>query len=102
MGREIIVPVTGHCALAPMFSQLAGAGMAITIQMIDGALVPPNTPPPAVWREIRLRTPAGTVTIRRTPDAIAVTVFGNADAALEAAQRAIADALVKGLGHSTP
>jgi len=95
MGKEIVVPGNSPLELAPVFARLSNAGMAIAIQMIDGALTPPSTPPPAEWREIRLRTPAGTVTLRRRPDGIAVTVFGNADASLEAAQRAIADELAK-------
>ncbi len=92
MGKELVVDA-GEAALGRAIARLAGAGMAVAVQMIDGALVPPNAQPPAAWREVRLRTPAGTVTLRRREGAVAVTVFGNADAALEAAQRAVADAL---------
>jgi len=61
--------------------------------MVDGALHAPSAPIPDGWRDVRLKTYAGAVTIKRREDGIAVIVFGNADAALQAAQRTIADAV---------
>jgi hypothetical protein len=61
--------------------------------MVDNALRPASAAPPDEWRDVRLRTPAGMVTLRRQPDGVAVIVFGNADAALQAVQRAVADAV---------
>jgi hypothetical protein len=39
------------------------------------------------------------VTLTRRPDGVAVVVFGNADAPLQAAQRQIADLLMKETGR---
>jgi hypothetical protein len=61
--------------------------------MVDNALVRPSAPPPAEWSEVRLRTPAGMITLRRQAGGIALVVFGNADAALQTAQRRVADAV---------
>ena len=61
--------------------------------MVDGALHAPTAPVADGWREVRLKTAAGMVTLKRRDGAIAVVVFGNADPALTTAQAAIADAL---------
>jgi hypothetical protein len=61
--------------------------------MVDGALVPPTAPPPAAWRDVRLKMAAGTLALKRDASGVTISVFGNADAALLAAQDAIARAL---------
>jgi precorrin isomerase len=61
--------------------------------MVDGVLQGPGATPPAEWRDARLRTPAGMLALRRATGGIAVVVFGNADAALQAMQRRVADTL---------
>ena len=60
--------------------------------MVDGQLTLPGAPVPPGWVEVRLRTPAGMVTLARKT-AIAVKVFGNADAALLETRDRIARAL---------
>jgi hypothetical protein len=77
----------------PLDEALARLGASVTIMMIDGALVMPTTSPPPTWREVRLRTPAGTVTLARRGTGVAVVVFGNADEALRGMQSRIAAAL---------
>ncbi len=93
MGLEIVVPRSRPCPLGPVLDGLAAAGLPSTIAMVDTLLVPAPAPPPAEWGEVRLRTPAGMVTVRWQPDGVAVVVFGNADAALQAAQRQVVDAV---------
>jgi hypothetical protein len=93
VGLEIVVPRPGPCRLAPVLDALAAAGLPSAVAMVDDTLRPPAAPPPEEWRDVRLRTPAGMVTLRRRPDGVAVLVFGNADGALQAAQRAVADAV---------
>ena len=65
------------------------------IVMIDGALVAPGAAVPDGWRELRLRTPAGMVTIARDAGGVRVVVFGNADAGLVAMQKQVAEALTR-------
>jgi hypothetical protein len=69
-----------------LLQDLGAAGLASELVMIDGRLVLPNTPIPEGWREVRLRSPAGTLTLARRSAGVSVVVFGNADAALQAAQ----------------
>jgi len=90
MGMTRTVPASGAPDLGALLAKLAGAGLPSAVLMIDQQLVAPGAPPPARWREARLKTPAGTVTLKLDGGAIAVTVFGNADPPLQAAQETIA------------
>jgi hypothetical protein len=54
----------------------------VQMRMIDGQLAFPDEEPPAAWRELRLGTPGGMVTLRREPGRITFIVWGNADAGL--------------------
>src|SRR5690242_7990675 len=91
--EEAVAKSPAEVSLRSLLERLASGGLPTTIIMVDGALVPPSAPPPSTWREVRLRTPAGMVTLASRGGAIAVTVFGNADAALRDAQRKVAEAL---------
>ncbi|MDB4968483.1 MAG: hypothetical protein JWN44_4172 [Myxococcales bacterium] len=73
--------------------RLAAAGAPSQIVMVDGALVMPGSTAPARWADVRLKTPAGTLALKQEGHAVAVVVFGNADAALLAMQQKILDAL---------
>ena len=93
MGLEILVARRAPCPLAPVLERLAEAGLPSTIAMVDNVLQGPGATPPAQWRDVRLRTPAGMLTLRRIPSGVAVVVFGNADVALQEAQRTVAEAV---------
>lgn len=97
MGLQVIVPRPGPVSLAALVERLAGAGLASTVAMVDNVLQGPGATPPPTWRDVRLRTPAGVVALRRVPNGVAVVVFGNASDQLQAAQRTVAETLV-GLG----
>lgn len=90
MGLEIVVAVE-EVRVAALLERLTD--VPAMLAMVDGQLWMPGAPPPAVWRELRLRTPAGTVTLARRPGGVAVVVFGNADDELVAVQRRVAEAL---------
>jgi hypothetical protein len=55
------------------------------LRMIDGQPAFPHETPEPGWRELRVGTPAGMVTVRRDQDALTCVVWGNADPALSAA-----------------
>jgi hypothetical protein len=102
MGLEVVVPwgspeagVAGAapCPLPPLLEKLAKAGLPAAVAMLDGALHMPTAPLPEDWREVRLKTAAGTLTLARKPGAIAVVVFANADEPLKEAQAKVAAAL---------
>ncbi len=90
MGMDLVVAGAGACAIAELLDALARAGIAASVIMVDGALHAPGAPVSGSWRDVRLKTAAGTVSLKRRSDGIAVVVFGNADAALVDTQRAIA------------
>jgi hypothetical protein len=92
MGLELIVAVE-EPRLDALIERLAADGLTAMVVMIDGALVAPGSPPPAGWREARLRTPAGTITLARRPGGVAVVVFGNAGEDLRRAQEQVAAAI---------
>jgi len=62
------------------------------IVIVDGNLVSPADAPPLRWNELRLRSPAGMVTVKRRGEMVAVVVFGNAGAELIATQQRVAAA----------
>ena len=94
MGLEVVVPRVASVELAALLDQLSAAGLPSALAMVDNVLQGPGAIPPAVWRDARIRTPAGVVTLRRVPSGVAVVVFGNADEPLRAAQRTIAETLL--------
>lgn len=53
--------------------------------MIDGLPAFPDEEPPGDWRELRVATDAGMVTISRGERTLTCVVWGNADAALNLA-----------------
>jgi hypothetical protein len=70
----------------PDWARLAGFFAArqfpIKTMMIDGELSFPDDQPPCTWRELRLGTPLGMVTLRREDDAVRVVTLGNAQGPL--------------------
>jgi hypothetical protein len=69
---------------------LAERGFPVQMRMIDGELAFPDEAPPEGWRELRLGTPGGMVTLQREAGAIALVSWGNADASLRQAWHALA------------
>jgi hypothetical protein len=65
-------------------------GFPVQLRMIDGELSFPDELPPAGWRELRLGTPAGMITVRREAEGVAVVAWGNAEPALVQAWNAVA------------
>jgi hypothetical protein len=94
MGLEVVVPRVSSVGLATLLDRLVTAGLPSTLAMVDNVLQGPGATPPSAWRDARLRTPAGIVTLRRVPSGVAVVIFGNADDSLRAAQRTIAETLL--------
>jgi hypothetical protein len=77
---------------------LAARGFPPQVRMIDGELAFPDEAPPAGWRELRVGTPQGMVTLRRAGDAVEVVTWGNADRAMLQAWNAVAWALAEAGG----
>ena len=61
----------------------------VQVRMIDGELALPDETPPDSWRELRVGTPQGMVTVRREKHDVVLVTWGNADAALLQAWNAL-------------
>jgi hypothetical protein len=79
---------------------LAGLGYPVQIRMFDGQLAFPDEDPPETWQELRVATPQGMVTIRRSAGRVTLVTWGNADAALRQAWNALAWAFTEAGGGS--
>jgi hypothetical protein len=80
-------------------SWLADYGRPVQIQMIDGQLAFPDEEPPPNWSELRIGAAAGMVTIKRRDNAVELTIWGNAESALQEASNVVALAFAE-LGRS--
>ena len=77
---------------------LARHGYAVQTRMIDGQLAFPDEEPPEGWRELRVGTPGGMVTVRREPGQMVLVIWGNAETALRQAWNGLAWALAEAGG----
>jgi hypothetical protein len=64
---------------------LTGRGYPVQMRMIDGQLAFPDELPPEAWRELRIGTPQGMVTVRREGQRLVFVTWGNADAEMRQA-----------------
>jgi hypothetical protein len=85
LDRTIRFPAAETPTWAAVKAQLARVGESAPLRMIDGMPAFPDEDPPADWKELRVGTAAGMVSIRRTPGTLTCVVWGNADPALSAA-----------------
>jgi hypothetical protein len=91
MGMEQIVtfPKGRPPAWTAVSALLAAHGFPVQMRMIDGQLAFPDETPPDDWRELRLGTPLGMVTLHREPERVRCVTWGNADTALRQAWNAL-------------
>jgi len=93
MGLDLVVTGGAARSVASIADLLTAADIPVTIVMVDGALVAPGKLEVAAWRDLRLRTPEGMMTLLRRGDDLQIVVFGNASAPLRALQERVAGAL---------
>ena len=77
---------------------LAAQGRALQIRMIDGQLAFPDEEPSELWRELRLSTPQGMITVQREANRLALVVWGNADEGLRQQWNVLASAFAEAGG----
>jgi hypothetical protein len=97
MDQKVIFPAEKTPTWTQLAELLAGRNFPVQMRMIDGELAFPDETPPEAWREFRVGTPNGMITLRREPDGIALVTWGNADDKLRQAW----NALTWGLAHLT-
>ena len=74
LDRTIRFPNVQAPAWAAIREQLARVGESGVLRMIDGLPAFPDEEPPPEWRELRVGTEAGMVTIRRATGVITCVV----------------------------
>ena len=89
MGVEIVVDEV----VVVRWPELLAAVAPATIVMVDGALVMPQPTVPDGWRDVRIKTAAGTFAVKRSGVAVSVVAFGNVDDAGKAMMAKIAAAM---------
>lgn len=94
MDQKITFPPEKMPSWPAIVEAVAMSGVRLELRMIDGELAFPDETPPANWRELRVASQGGMVTLRRDPDGITLVIWGNADANTRQASEAIASALV--------
>jgi hypothetical protein len=91
MGMEQTVSFAGKTipAYPAIRAFLGERGFPLQMGMIDGQLAFPDELPGESWRELRLRTPQGMVTVRCEAERLVFVTWGNADAAMLQAWNAL-------------
>ena len=89
MDQKVVFPPQNMPAWTQFADTLAQRKFPVQLRMIDGELAFPDETPPHDWRELRVGTPAGMITLRRESDGITLVIWGNADANLRKAWNAL-------------
>ena len=97
MGMEHVVRFPGEASpdLRRVLALLAEHNFPVQVRMVDGELTMPDEVPPDGWKEVRLGTPAGMVTLVRHGREVHVVTWGNADERMQRAWNAMAWAVAK-------
>lgn len=100
MGMEHVVHFLneGSPDLNRVMALLAKHGFPVQMRMVDRELTMPDEVPPDGWKEVRLGTPSGMVTLVRQGQHLHVVTWGNADDPMQRAWNAVAWAVAKGGG----
>lgn len=100
MGIEHVVrfPAEGSLDLRRVMALLAEHGFLVQVRMLDGELTLPGEVLPIGWKEVRLGTPSGMVTLVRRDQDLLVVTWGNPDDPMLRAWNAVAWAVAKAGG----
>jgi hypothetical protein len=85
LSRSVRFPTDETPPWSAIRDRLLRVGESGQLKMIDGLPAFPDEEPPPEWREVRVGTAAGMVTVRRDRGVLTCVVWGNADPALDAA-----------------
>jgi hypothetical protein len=93
MDQKVLFPSEKTPTWTQLVGLLASRDLPLQMRMIDGELAYPDETPPQSWRELRVGTPHGMITLRREPDGVALITWGNADDKMRQAWNGLAWAL---------
>src|SRR5262245_58279244 len=95
MDQKVLFAAERMPPWARVRNSLAQCNHLVQMRMIDGELAFPDEEPPASWRELRVGTAAGMISLRREADGVTLVVWGNAERPLRESWNAIAWALAE-------
>ena len=95
MERTVIFPSKSVPAWTGVRDLLTAHHFPAQLRMIDGELSFPDELPPENWRDLRISTSQGMVTLRREVDRVLVVTWGNADSTLVQAWNAVTWAIAE-------
>jgi hypothetical protein len=98
--KKVTFGERGCPAWARVNDLLTRRGFPVVVRMVDGELRLPDEEVPTTWKELRVGTPHGMVTLKRQGGGLAVVVWGNAEEALRQAQETLATAWAEASGGS--
>lgn len=92
MGMEYAVRFPGGTPppLSGVLTVLAEHGFPVQVRMVNGELSMPGEVPPEGWKEVRLGSPLGMVTLVHRGQELGVVTWGNANEAMQRAWNAVA------------
>jgi hypothetical protein len=93
MEQRVQFGTAGCPAWASVAELLGRFNFPVQMRMIDGELALPDEVPPADWKELRVGTPGGMITVRRSGDSVELVTWGNADSPMRLAWNALTWAL---------
>jgi hypothetical protein len=93
MGQEIVIPTSKQSwSWEDFLEHCQRKNLSMEMRMIDGNLAFPDEKPEPDWREVRIATANGMITLRRELGAIRFVIWGNASPELMEDHRQIAEA----------
>jgi len=95
LDQRITFPTSQAPSWPDIQQRLDRLGIACRLLMIDGELSLPDETPRDDWRELRLGTQDGMITMRREADGMRLVIWGNAEPGLLAARDTIAGAIAE-------
>ena len=95
MDQKVTFPADSAPTWPRLRELLATRSLPSQLRMIDGELAFPDEEPPEAWRELRVGTALGMVTLRREEDGIRLVTWGNADERLRQVWNALTWAIAK-------
>ena len=80
MGMERVIEFSGTTpSWHAIQRETTAIGLTLSIRMIDGLPAFPDEVPDDGWKEVRVSTPSGMISLRQQPGRLAIVVWGNAD-----------------------
>ena len=97
MGMEHVVRFPGEESpnLRRVMALLAEHNFPVQVRMVDGELTMPDEVFPDGWKEVRVGTPSGMVTLVRRGREVHIVTWGNADDPMQRAWNAVAWAVAR-------